>query len=123
PSYISLLKGADGIRVMAKSKWMNAVHVRGEASDIRALFDLEFVSSIDYADKTLDDLSRSTLQNDKFAIETGLADFDYGRAQNQVDIINVDALHMENYTGKGISIAVLDSGFPNINTMASFSRL
>ncbi len=123
PSYISLLKAADGVRVMAKSKWMNAVHVRGEASDIRALFDLEFVSAIDFADKTLDDLSRSTIQNDKFAIEASLVDFDYGRAQNQVDMINVDALHIENYTGKGISIAVLDSGFPNVNTMASFSRL
>jgi hypothetical protein len=123
PSYISQLKTAKGIRVMAKSKWMNAVHVRGEASDIRALFDLEFVSTIDFADKNLDDLSRSSIQNNKFAIEDGLIDFDYGRAQNQVDMINVDALHMENYTGQGIIIAVLDSGFPNVDTMSSFSRL
>jgi serine protease AprX len=123
PSYISLLKTASGIRMMAKSKWMNAVHVRGEVSEIRALFDFEFVSTIDFADKNLDDLSRSTLRDDKFAIETSLVDFDYGRAQNQVDMINVDALHNENYTGQGIIIAVLDSGFPNVITMSSFSRL
>lgn len=122
-SYISLLKTANGITFMAKSKWMNAVHVRGEASDIIALFDLEFVASIDFADKDLNDLSRPVNQKDKFAVEAGLEDFNYGSAQNQVDMINVDALHMENYTGEGIVIAVIDAGFPNVNTMTSFSRL
>lgn len=122
-SYIALLKITNGITVMAKSKWMNAVHVRGEVSDIAALFDLAFVASIDFADKDLADLSRATVQNDKFAIEAELEDFNYGGAQNQVDMINVDALHIENYTGEGIIIAVFDGGFPNVNTMTAFSRL
>ncbi|MBO3097446.1 S8 family serine peptidase [Gelidibacter pelagius] len=122
-SYISILKSANGITVLAKSKWMNAVHVRGEVSDITALFDWEFVDRIEFADKNLTGLSRSTIQQDKFAIETGLEDFDYGSAQNQVDMIHVDALHIENYTGEGIVIAVIDAGFANVNTMTSFNRL
>lgn len=122
-SYITLLKEANGITVMAKSKWMNAVHVRGSASDITLLFDLEFVAAIDFADKNLTNLSRATVGNDKFQMEASLEDFDYGSAQNQVDMINVDALHIENYTGDGIIVAVIDAGFPNVNTMTSFSRL
>lgn len=122
-SYIALLKATRGITVLAKSKWMNAVHVRGEASDIAMLLDLDFVASIDFANKDLADLSRARVQQDKFAIEAGLEDFAYGSTQNQVDMINVDALHLENYTGEGIIIAVFDGGFPNVNTMAAFSRL
>lgn len=122
-SYIALLNNANGITVMAKSKWMNAVHVRGELSDITALFDFNFISVIEFADKDLLDLSRGTIQDNKFQIEASLEDFNYGSAKNQVDMINVDALHIENYTGEGIVIAVIDAGFPNVNTMTSFSRL
>ena len=122
-SYITRLKTTSGISVLAKSKWMNAVHVRGEVSDISALFDLDFVASIDFADKNLNDLSRPAKQKDKFALEASLEDFNYGSAQNQVSMIHVDALHKENYTGEGIIIAVIDGGFPNVNTMTSFSRL
>ena len=122
-SYIALLKAVNGIAVLAKSKWMNAVHVRGEASDIAALFDLEFVASIDFADKELNDLSRPENKKDKFSIASSLEDFNYGSAQNQVDMIKVNALHLENFTGKGIVIAVIDAGFPNVSRMPSFSRL
>lgn len=121
-SYISLLKSAQGIIVLAKSKWMNAVHVRGEKEAIMALVDLEFVNSIQFADKNLG-LSRRTIQKDKFIIEPILEDFDYGNATNQVNMINVDELHVENFTGEGIVIAVIDAGFAKVNTMTSFSRL
>ena len=32
-------------------------------------------------------------------------------------------MHQNNYTGEGIVVAVLDAGFPNVNTMSSFQRL
>lgn len=122
-TYIVTVKSANGITVMAKSKWLNAVHVRGKTSDISTLFDLNFVRSIEFADKNLSNLSRPTVLKDKFAVEASLEDFNYGSAQNQVDMIHVDALHLENYTGEGIVIAVIDAGFPNVNTMTAFSRM
>ena len=36
-SYITQLKNATGITVLAKSKWLNAIHVRGNKSQIDAL--------------------------------------------------------------------------------------
>ena len=38
-------------------------------------------------------------------------------------MINADALHLQDYTGEGIVVAVLDSGFPNVDTMGAFQRL
>ena len=49
--------------------------------------------------------------------------FTYGDTQNQVEMINADNLHIEDFTGEGITIAVMDSGFPNVNTMGGFQRL
>lgn len=121
-NYISQLKLQTGITVLAKSKWFNAVHVRGTQTNIEALSNLAFVSSIDFADNTLN-TTRGSAYQDKFEIEETLIDFDYGDAHNQIEMINGDDLHLADFTGTGITVAVLDAGFPNVNVMASFQRL
>ncbi|WP_179338136.1 S8 family serine peptidase [Winogradskyella ludwigii] len=122
-SYISDLKTQIGITVMAKSKWFNAIHVRGTEVDISNLIELSFVESIDFANNSLNTLSRSVLSSSKTEIEDETIAFTYGDTQNQVEMINVDQLHLADFTGEGITIAVLDSGFPNVNTMQAFQRL
>ena len=121
--YITDLKTQSGITVMAKSKWFNAVHVRGTEADINALNNLTYISSIDFADNGLDMMSRSQNGNGRVDIEDETVDFVYGDTQNQVEMINADDLHLDDFTGEGITIAVMDSGFPNVNTMAAFQRL
>ncbi|MFK7833546.1 MAG: S8 family serine peptidase [Winogradskyella sp.] len=121
--YISDLKNQTGITVLAKSKWFNAVHVRGTENDINALTNLTFVESIDFANNSLDVLSRSTSNLNKTDTEDEAVTFTYGDTQNQVEMINVDNLHLDDFTGEGITIAVMDSGFPNVNTMGAFQRL
>lgn len=122
-SYISLLKSSIGIVVMAKSKWMNAVHVRGERSAIAVLDEYDFVQHIDFADKSLNGAARSTVLQGKFEKEHQLEGVNYGKAQNQVEMIHVDALHQGGFTGEGVIIAVIDGGFPNVNSMKAFQRL
>lgn len=123
-NYITQLKGQTGITVMAKSKWFNAVYVIGlETDNIHDLEGLGFVESIDFADKNLNVDSRVSMNANKFEIEETLVNFSYGSAQNQVEMIGVDHLHVSDYTGEGIVVAVLDAGFPNVNTMGAFQRL
>lgn len=121
-TYITALKNATGITVMAKSKWFNAVHVRGTETDINNLLVESFVDHIEFADRTLN-FSRSFVVNNKFEVEDAQTVFVYGNTQNQVEMINVDNLHVLDYTGTGMVIAVLDAGFPNVNTMGAFQRL
>lgn len=122
-TYISQLKSQVGITVKAKSKWFNAVHVRGEEADIRALESLNFVDHIDFADKSLNTSGRTSNQQNKFLLEETAVDFNYGDTQNQVEMIHIDDLHALDYTGEGIVIAVFDAGFPNVNTMEAFQQL
>ena len=121
-SYISLLKQQTGITVMSKSKWFNAVHVRGTETNINALSNLGFVSSIDFADKSLN-TARLTETKNKFEIEETQVDYVYGTTNNQITMINVDDLHLQDFTGEGITIAVLDASFTNVNIMDAFQRI
>ena len=56
-------------------------------------------------------------------MKTDQADSNYGATQNQTEMINLDLLHGDNFKGHGIHIAVMDAGFPSVNTMGAFERL
>jgi len=122
-SYVETLRNQPNIMVMAQSKWLNAVHVRGSEADISAIEDLAFVEAIQFADRNLNSAGRSINYELDVDIEATEITFNYGNAQNQVEMISTHMLHQGGYTGEGLTIAVMDSGFPNVNTMAAFQRL
>lgn len=121
-SYITQIKNASGITVLAKSKWFNAVHVTGNQTNIEALERFSFVVNIDFADTNLNQ-SKTTNNKTIAKLEGSLANFNYGDATNQIEMFNGDELHVLDYTGSGITIAVVDAGFPNVNSMSAFQRL
>ncbi|MGJ8594070.1 MAG: S8 family serine peptidase [Aquaticitalea sp.] len=122
-NYVTLLKSQQGITVKAKSKWFNAVHVRGTETAINALEQLSFVNHIDFANRNLNRTGRFASSQNKFEVEQTLVDFNYGDTSNQVEMIGVDNLHLSDFTGEGIVIAVIDAGFVNVNTMGAFERI
>jgi serine protease AprX len=123
-SYIDQVDAATGITVKAKSKWLNCVHVRGTEVDINALLNLSFVQNLHFADNSLNlkTASNHTIVpvNKNMDVEVN---YNYGTSANQVQMLNTHILHQQNYTGQGKMIAVLDSGFINVNTTAPFQRL
>ncbi|CAL2082159.1 Probable S8 subtilisin family serine endopeptidase precursor containing a type A C-terminal secretion signal [Tenacibaculum sp. 190524A02b] len=129
-NYYAQVKSVVGITVMAKSKWLNALHVRGTQANINALVtNLSFVEKVEFANRTLNSITKTTeikkqAKNttiDKFAeLQT---DFNYGVTNTQVTMLNANVLHKEGYTGAGMQIAVIDAGFPNVNTLDAFKRL
>src|SRR5690606_30917166 len=56
-------------------------------------------------------------------MENGIADFVYGLTETQVTQLNLQHLHNQGFTGEGITIAVMDNGFPGVNTAAGFAYL
>ena len=122
--YITQLKNSPGISVYAKSKWMNAVYVRGTQNDIEDLITAGFVSSVEFMDKSLNFRPGGTIP-DKFAIENQQSRiiYNYGDAANQTTMIRADYLHEQDFTGDGMVVAVLDSGFPNVMNNPAFSSI
>jgi subtilisin family serine protease len=125
-TYINQVKLSSGITVLAKSKWLNALHVRGTQTNISALKSLLFVDKVVFANKTLNITSKKVNENrivqtnDK--LKTAI-DYAYGNSASQIQMLNGQVLHQQNYTGSGKIIAVLDAGFPGVNTAQPFQNL
>ncbi len=125
-TYISQIKAVSGIAVLAKSKWLNAIHVRGTQAVINSLKTFVFVSKIDFANKTLNQTGKMAknrrLQTVDKVVETEI-NYDYGNSANQIKMLSGNILHQQNYTGSGKIIAILDAGFPGVDTAQPFEKL
>lgn len=103
-SYITQIAATTGITVMAKSKWMNALHIRGTQTNIQTLTSLSFVNHITFANHSLNPGGRISQNNKISAVnkqfETQVI-YNYGGSQNQIEMLNGHLLHQQNYTGQG----------------------
>ncbi len=130
-SYYNQIKSATGITVVGKSKWLNAIHVIGQINDINNLStSFTFIDRIDFANRSLNakgtvhkKKNKEVFNNHKSKFQSGKPTYNYGDATNQIEMLGGDFLHENGYTGAGIHIAVIDAGFPNVNTLGAFSGL
>lgn len=125
-AYIDQVAAYEGITVKAKSKWLNCVHVRGNVNSITTLSELSFVDTIVFADDALNTSGKIRTPKPISPVNKTLdvtENFNYGNSQNQIEMLNGHLLHQANYTGAGKIIAVLDSGFTNVNSTTPFQRL
>jgi hypothetical protein len=99
---------------MAKSKWMNAIHVRGTQALINSLKGFAFVDKVDFANKTLNQAGKTRRylsKKEQGRTRKTKIDYAYGSSDNQIKMLNGDVLHKQNYTGTGKIIAIMDAGF------------
>lgn len=127
-SYYSQIKNATGITILAKSKWLNAIHVQGTQTDINNLKPaFPFVDSIEFANNGLNAKGKvaqtTSDQKNKNKFAEINTTFNYGSATNQITMLKGDFLHQEGYSGSGMQIAVIDAGFPNVDALDAFKRL
>jgi hypothetical protein len=126
PAYINQVKSISGITVMAKSKWMNALHIRGTQAVIKSLKGFTFVDKVDFANKTLNQVGKTAKvfeQKEQAKIRKTKINYDYGSSDNQIKMLHGDLLHKQNYTGADKIIAIMDAGFLGVNTTQPFKRL
>lgn len=119
--YIHSISNTAGIEVKAKSKWLNALHVLGSMEDIKSLTAFAFVDHISFANKSLNAATKyAKISRNKFELKT---DYNYGSSLDQIEMLGGDELHQLDYTGGGMTIAVMDAGFPGVNTFTAFEKI
>lgn len=113
---------AKGAIVYNKSKWMNLIVVKvNDTNVVSSILSLPFVANVNLI-KSDDTLGKSERVQDKFHFET-VTDLSYGSASDQIKIMEGQFLHNMGYKGEGITIAVLDAGFTNVNVISAFNDL
>lgn len=122
--YIDSLKSL-GLKVLSKSKWLNNVVVYStNLSLIDTITQLGFIKSIQ---KNHSGLSSSSLKNSlqrKNLTQISETYYpDYGNSGTQINMLNGHVLHRSGYYGSGITIAVIDAGFFNVDILHGFDSL
>lgn len=99
--------------VSLKSRWLNAVAVSLEESDIQKIENLEFVREV----------RRMTLVARNSEIHQDIDSIKLGHLHRQLDVFGADLFHDKDIDGEGVRIAVFDGGFPSVDKLQIFSHL
>ena len=114
-----------GAKVISKSKWMNSVVVSVNDSSLMQLVrNLPFVTATEWVWVGQTGSQKLSLRNESFEDQqkaTSTMD-EYGYGFDQIKISNGNLLHSANYRGDGMTIAVIDAGFLNANTVTSLAK-
>ncbi len=124
PEYVQDIKEA-GIEVWYTSRWFNAVVVEATEAQLATLNGLHFVKQSRSLNKITSPQGTQSININLAAttINTALEPEEYGPAFHQADMLGVTKLHDFGYRGEGLTIAVLDAGFPGVNTISAFEHL
>lgn len=107
-NYLTELESA-GIPVISQSKWLNAVSV-----------DARYLEQINQFPFVVASRKQSSFKHFEWAENEY---FSYGHGNWQVELIRLDSLHRKGFTGKGITMAVFDGGFYNLDSIPAFDSL
>lgn len=124
--YVKQIKQS-GATVLGASRWLNAVAVEADEAQLKRIDKLCFVTSSRKL-QTLKSAAYTKADDKPLPPRTPLAGeenlpFEYGDATLQNTMLNVNALHAKGMTGKGVRIALFDSGFDAVDTMDVFDSL
>lgn len=105
-------------RFRHQSRWLNAVSASVSGRQIYSIAEQSFVSRLDVIHRFIyrDPVFPEGETPPVLPQETHL--FDYGTSYNQVNLIGVPALHDQGFSGNGVLICMLDSGFNNLDHQA-----
>ena len=116
--YLDSISHIEGVTITTKSKWLNGCVIKITDSTI------------------IDSISQFSFVNDIKRIYVGVSTMevknniykknikgDYGYANAQIYMLNLDVLHNKNYYGEGMVIAILDAGFKEVNQFSYFDSL
>lgn len=119
-----------GIEPIAVSKWFNGVFAWCNSTQILQAEALSFVTEVETFVQNEFKTSNGIPLTDKFQVpnendqgQDGILDFVYGYTETQVTQLNLQYLHNLGFTGEGITIAILDNGFPGVNTEDGFAYI
>lgn len=123
--YVDSLKKL-GLTILNKSKWFNTVVVYSTDNTlIDTITKLDFIKSKQKTHSKLKTASNKFyIENNSLLIHSQNTDLiDYGEGNTQISMLNGHVLHRSGYQGQGITIAVIDGGFYNVDILPAFDSL
>jgi subtilisin family serine protease len=118
---------AVGTAPVLQSKWMKTVVVEcADSAVVERIMGLSFVDSVVcvwHDEGRQDDVPCPEEDTSRFVSDDETAENVYGKAIEQIEMLNGIRLHEAGYRGKDMRIAVIDAGFRNVDNIGAFSSL
>lgn len=130
--YILKVKN-EGVKILTTSKWFNSIVI--ETNDIEKLTEImkfSFVKNdnfqpIDRIYKQTKTFFKNEFYKDVFYKKNSKSSktnfYDYGIANNQIEMLNGKVLHEKNFRGQEMIIAIIDAGFINADKIEIFDSI
>lgn len=122
PSYVSQIRQT-GAKVWYTSRWLNAVLVEANSTQLAAIRALSSVKGVEFNRALRTARLSAEKQTNATQQKFGMDAFNYGASLSQIQMLGADAMHDQGYNGKGMLVAILDAGFLNSNTNPALSPL
>ena len=107
-----------GARILTTSKWLNTATIAlTDTTDLSAIASLSFVKKHESLGVAVQPVSNLKKRQKQIESES---ENPYGDAALQIEVHNGDELHRAGFTGKGMTIAVIDGGFFNADRNPKF---
>lgn len=113
PAYIDSLRTAG--EVLYTSRWQNAALIRTTTASYNRLLSASYVLPTGSRQ-----VQRSANTGGRTSATHELA---YGGSSDQINQLDVDDMHRLGVTGRGVTVAVFDSGFDRLPTLRGFDSL
>jgi serine protease AprX len=125
PSYVTQVDAVPTTTVLYRSKWLNGVMVLASPAAITTINSYTFVNSSLKANKVKVTLpyKNTTPASPSDAKIAQTASYNYGPSYWQQKMIQADCLHNQGYRGQGMTIAIMDIGFYDIQNNPVFDSL
>ena len=95
----------------ATTKWFNGVSVEVPVGRLQEIANLPFVREIQLVNRSKREPIRFKKGHDKMPSTERSYQLDYGPSLGQLEQINVPAVHELGYTGQGVLVCMLDTGY------------
>lgn len=118
PSYVQGVRSL-GIDVFFTTRWLNGVLIQTDPSKIDAVEGLPYVDHVEFVAPLPKLQSGGRLSFNLHRKRTLLTP----ETDDQLKMIGMDLMHQADYTGRGVTIAILDSGFPGVNVSSAFADI
>jgi serine protease AprX len=132
PAYIAALNNVKSVKVIYASKWLNGAVIAIDSASVEyealgAVNTFSFVVKTKSVRKFKLDLeptpdSLITYLGKGTSTNT-LSPYPYGGSRGQIKQMSLDCLHDKGYRGQGITIAVMDVGFDNVDSSPLFDSI
>ncbi|GAB2501155.1 S8 family serine peptidase [Algoriphagus taiwanensis] len=122
--------------LLYSSKWLNASVVIADETQVKSINELPFVEKVELVARGFTPPPSGRLKNylrvtasssvncEVPKLNARITEVEQNQSyQFQNEVIGIDVMHEEGFTGKGITIAVFDAGFPGVNQANGFQGL